>query len=471
MLRLPLLGDWNYEIDDQFYALVGHRLGQGARLYVDIWDRKGPSLYYLYALFDGIGLGPVGYQLAGALATALGAWAIARLAMVCGGGRGAVPAGLAYLVLLQQFGGANGQAQVFYEPLVIACAWSLAARLPLVREGRLDRALLAGFFCAGLAISVKQSAAIEGLFFGLAYCALALGHGAPALRVARHALVLALVGALPLAAWAVWFRMGDGATAFAQALVGSNLARSYMSGGEHAQRLGIAGLELALPVGFAVLGLVSLRRDGARAETLFVGLWAMAATAAVLAYPNLFNHYLLTLLPPLCVLASGLYRRGALGLIALAGLAASILPHATSLDWPTRERAREAEAALARYVAQQADGGRLLVWGQASYLYVLADQAPPSALAFAPHLYDATEAHATGFDQDREISRVLALRPAIVVRQEPLPISVVDDALTGRVDRYLRGCARVRRFTLYDQAGPQVHAVFSGCGKPATKGV
>ncbi|MEJ2457009.1 MAG: hypothetical protein P8Y58_02220, partial [Novosphingobium sp.] len=76
LLHAALLGDWTFEVDDQFYALVGHRLTEGARLYVDIWDRKGPVLYYLYALFAWIWDSPICYQLAAALFCAVGAIAV-----------------------------------------------------------------------------------------------------------------------------------------------------------------------------------------------------------------------------------------------------------------------------------------------------------------------------------------------------------------------------------------------------------
>ena len=53
LIRCPAYGEWNFGIDDQFYALVGDQLRHGELLYVDIWDRKGPLLYLIFA---GIGL-------------------------------------------------------------------------------------------------------------------------------------------------------------------------------------------------------------------------------------------------------------------------------------------------------------------------------------------------------------------------------------------------------------------------------
>ena len=34
-----------------------------------------------------------------------------------------------------------------------------------------------------------------------------------------------------------------------------------------------------------------------------------------------------------------------------------------------------------------------------------------------------------------------------------------------RLEAYVRGCTRVRRFTIYDHNGAQVQAVHSGCGQ------
>ncbi|WP_236710530.1 hypothetical protein [Novosphingobium barchaimii] len=107
LIRCPAYGEWNFGIDDQFYALVGDQLRHGELLYVDIWDRKGPLLYLIFA---GIGLlwpNMLAYQLAATLCAALGAYGANRIAGLIAAPGSALLAGLVYLALLSRFEGDN----------------------------------------------------------------------------------------------------------------------------------------------------------------------------------------------------------------------------------------------------------------------------------------------------------------------------------------------------------------------------
>jgi predicted membrane-bound mannosyltransferase len=71
LLRVPLFGDPVIHSDEQFYLLVGDRLLHGAWPYLDIWDRKPPGLFLLYAAIRLVGgLGIVQYQMVASLAAA-----------------------------------------------------------------------------------------------------------------------------------------------------------------------------------------------------------------------------------------------------------------------------------------------------------------------------------------------------------------------------------------------------------------
>ncbi len=461
--RGGIFGDWNYECDDQFYALVGQRLLHGATLYVDIWDRKGPLLYLIYAGVAWLSRSVIAYQLAALLATVWGGWSIAGIAQRLTDARAGTCAGLAWCLLVLPLGGSNGQSEIFYEPLMIAAAASLLAEHERLAQGRLSLRLIAGFACAGLAITCKQAAAIEVGFFGLVALAIQLRGSAGLGRTLINTTALAFIAALPLALCAGWYWHAGHFDALWQALVTSNLHRGYMPTDERWHRLLTATMLLAVPLGFAVLGAINLRKTVLRDELAFVLVWCLVAIGAILAYPNIYSHYLLTALPPLCVLASGLYRQGKLGLIALAGLALTVLPATGAVKWADRARSRQASQELVAYLRQVTPDHRLLVWGFPSYLYALTSSPPPSPLAFPPHLFDASEAHATGRDQAKDVARILAGRPETVVVQDPLPSSPLNAASVALVQRYTGSCRNLRNFTLYDSAGPQVQKVFSDC--------
>lgn len=464
--RCANLGDWNFEVDDQYFALVGHRMLAGDLLYVDIFDRKGPALYLLYAALAEFGASPVAYQLAGTLAVALAGYGIARIAGLLGAGRGGVAAGVAYCLLMVAFGGANGQTPVFYNPLMVACAWCTISRIELLQRGRIDLRVAIGFAAAGLAIAFKMAAAFEGIGFGIAAIVLLLRGGASPLRIAGIVLLLASLGLLPMLAAAGWFVHTGHFAEFWRAVVTSNFAREYDSANRLA-RIGAAWVSIQPLALVAVCGLVSLRRDGRfGAEAAVVTGWLAIALLAIAAFPTIYSHYLLTLLPPLCVAGAGLYRHARWGTPLALALGATYLVSSGEVHFAERARSRAESARLVAAVREAAPQHRLLVWGFPSYLYVLADARPPSVLAFPPHLFDGYEAGSSGIDEVAEVRRILAARPEAVVVQQPLPSFPLNRRTTALVDAYVAQCRSVDRFALRDNKGPQTQVLYSRCAAP-----
>lgn len=461
--RCANLGDWNFEVDDQFFALVGHRMLAGDVLYVDIFDRKGPALYLMYAALAGFGASPVAYQLAGAVCTALAGYGVARIAALLGAARGGAAAGVAYCLLATAFGGANGQTPVFYNPLLVACAWCTISRIDLLERGRIDLRIAAGFAAAGLAIAFKMAAALEGMWFGIVAIALLLRGGASLPRTAGLGLFLALLGLLPMLAAAGWYAHAGHFAEFWQAVVTSNFARTY-DAANRAARLGAAWLSIQPLVLVAICGLVSLYRDGRFGVAGIVATgWLATALVAIAAFPTIYSHYLLTLLPPLCVAAAGLYRNARWGAPLALALGCAFLFSSGEVNFAERARARAESARLVTAVREATPDHRLLVWGFPSYLYVLADARPPSVLAFPPHLFDGFEAGSSGIDETAEVRRILAARPEAVVVQQPLPSYPLNPRTTALVDAYVARCKLARRFALRDHKGVQTQILYSGC--------
>ncbi|EJL29028.1 hypothetical protein [Novosphingobium sp. AP12] len=463
LIRCPAYGEWNFGIDDQFYALVGDRLRQGDLLYVDIWDRKGPLLYLIFA---GIGLvwpSMLAYQLAATLSAALGAYGVNRLARLIATPGSAMLGGIAYLALLSRFEGDNLEAGVFFNTLIIAAAWLLVSRFALLRQGRIDAGLVLGFLCAGLAIAIKQTAALEGALFGAWAIASLARAGRPPIGTAWRAGILALAGLLPMLSAGLFYWADGHFSELWQAMVTSNFARSYADPAIRLKRVFTMAGMLAIPLLFAGIGLHAQR--GARGEraavSRLVALWALVALALVFAFPSIYVHYAQSALPPLAILCAGYFahRRPIWpGLVAVVGLS---LVLAGTFHLHDRWRARPAAAALVEYVRAVTPEKRLLVWGMPSYLYAKIGADPVSPLAFAPHLYEAREW--TGIDQVAEVRRILAARPETVLAQAPLPSSPLNAAAVRMVEDYTRGCRRSRRFTTYDHNGPQDQVVYSRC--------
>ena len=467
LLRLPVLGDWNWYSDDQFYALVGQRLWAGDTLYVDIWDRKGPALFALYALIAGISRDPLAWQLAAVLAAAAGGCGTYALARLLSAPRGAVMAALAYLALMIRFDGSTGEAAVFYNPLMMLAAWGIATRLDALRAGRLDRRTCTGIAAAGLALAFKPTALFESLWFGGTIAWLLLRAGTPAPRLAARLALLALIGAAPWLLAGLWYALHGHFAQLWQATFISNFHRQNLDGHERLMRcLALLG-QMGLPIAFAGLAEVDRRRRGAPAPAVlpFLAGWCLVAFAGVLGYPNIFTNYALPLLAPVCVLAAGFFQNRGLAPAALAAVVVTSLGFSHVYDLPTRLAARASLAAFERHVVQQTPQRRLLVIGHTSLLYARIGARPPAPLAFPRHLYDGAEAGSSGIDEVAEMRRILAARPETVVIQDPLRADPVNAANLAAVAAYVRKCGAVRAFAMADKDGPVTQTVYSRCAR------
>jgi 4-amino-4-deoxy-L-arabinose transferase-like glycosyltransferase len=112
LTRLAVFGDPVFHIDESWYLLVGQRLSDGARLYVDVWDRKPPGLFFIYAIAAKFSNSIIAYQIMAWLSASLTAFLVARMAARISGPKPALIAAAIYLATLAQLGGAGGQSPV-----------------------------------------------------------------------------------------------------------------------------------------------------------------------------------------------------------------------------------------------------------------------------------------------------------------------------------------------------------------------
>lgn len=464
LVRGPVFGEWNYDIDDQFYSLVGQRMLAGDLLYVDVFDRKGPLLYLIYAGVAAIWSQPIAFQIAATLCAAAGAYAINRITRMVAGAQHGLLAAAAYLALMCFFGGATGQSPVFYNTPMIVAAWAIVDRLPLLRAGRIDAVVVAGIGCASAAIAIKQSAAFESLFFGGFITFHLLRSGASVRRVLAQLALLAGIAVLPWALTYAWYARAGHVPELYQALIGSNLHRQYDSWIGRATRMTILVGQIILPLAFGVLGARRLERETQRRDVLaFVVLWAAAAFLSIAGFPIVYSHYVLPLLPALCILASGYFARGTAGALAFAGTISVALISGHTLDLPQRWKAHRDGAAVVAYVRAVTPHGKLLVWGIPSYLYSQLGVKPPSILAFPAHFYQGDESGVSGLDERAELRRILATRPETVVVQDPILARPLNAPNMAAVARYVRTCPQIRRMMLWDHNGEQPQVIYSRC--------
>lgn len=417
LIRAYDFGNPIVHVDEEWYLLVGDRLLHGARLYVDIWDRKPLGLFALYAairLLPGDGI--LACQLCACLFAAATAWLVWRMGRIAGAGPGgAWLAGAAYIVWLSLFSGRGGQSPVFYN-LFMAGAACLTLRLPaLAARGAVRAIVLNGASAcalAGVAIQTKYTPAVEGACFGLAHLWFLRRAGARWWMVCRAAALWAVLGLLPTALAALYFHAQGSAawSAFWFANVTSITLRHGYPMAKIAARLAGTGAQL-LPL---VACIVLAWRDGQRSGLLWG--WLIAALIAFAVIGAFFDHYALPLLLPLLVIAAGpLGRRRRLAAGVLAVGLALLAFHL--IDKPNRDG-----PGVRRMAAAMRGGtGCPYVFAGDAVLYLFADACLPTRYAFPSSLAYEPERGAIGVDEVAEVRRIMAARPpAVVTLAEPL---------------------------------------------------
>ncbi|WP_343059038.1 hypothetical protein [Sphingomonas abaci] len=441
-----LLRGWDFgnpvlDIDEQWYLLVGDRMVHGAVPFIDLWDRKPLGLFLLFAGFrlipaDGI----VTYQVAAALCAGATATVILTIARRLGAAPvGGWSAGVLYLLTMAVIGGQGGQSPVFYN-LPVALAALLAMRLPRLTADRAVQAIgrngLAACALCGVAIQIKYTAAFEGLFIGLAHLWAIARVRRPGATIG-WTLAWGVAGIAPtLAVAAAYAMMGAGAfQAFWFAnFVSITLRQAYPAGKTMLNLAGLLGQIAPLLIGAGV----TLARIGPRAarhpvHALAIG-WLLAAVIGFACIGTFYDHYGLPLLPPLAALAGWSLGRS-IRLRAFVIVTAMLVFVGERVDMPDDRAAIAPAVALIR--ANTGSGACPYVFNGPAILYYLADRCVPTPYAFPNTLGHAIEGGATGVDEGREVARIMATRPAVVVTLDrpasffnPASLAVVTAALT-----------------------------------------
>jgi hypothetical protein len=413
VIRAPAFGDPAYKIDEQFYLFVGDRILHGSLPYVDIWDRKPIGLFLIYAaarLFGGDGF--VQYQGLATLCAAGTAMCIFAFSRRYAGIAGATIGGLLYLIWVEIAEGGGGQSPIFYNLPMAGAALLLAAPGQARTRPRAFWAML----LVGIAIQIKYSAVIEGVFFGLvaayqAWC-----------RDRRTALVETLLLAVTALAPSLIALGAYAAMGHAEEFWFANFTSIFLRGKTPAEDLSHrAATGLLRLVPFTVCGLASslylLRSDdsaGVRAWLAFLGTWCIAALIGFFAIGVLYSHYILPLFVPFTAAAVPIFRRRPIGPVLL-GLAAW-LPIGTGA-WPqiaTTTRSQRQMAALSALVPAEVTTGCMQMFDGPPILYYLTHACTVSRYPFPDHLSAANEDGAIGVDPAVETRRVLAARPLVI---------------------------------------------------------
>ena len=403
-IRVPLLGSPVAGLDEQFYLLVGERFWQGALPYLDIWDRKPPGLFAIYAAIAALpDDGVLAYQLVATACLAATGWVTCSIARTIAPLPASIAAGAAVVVYGGLLGMGFGEAPIFYDLLIAA-----AVRLLIAPASR--RRDLAAMLLAGVAITIKTSAAFEGAALGLYLVARDWRGGVPASSVVRRAAGWIAVGAAPMVALALGYAAIGGFGAFWFANVVSIFGKT---GGGSAQSVAalVACLIMLAPV--LVAGLGSIRTVPPPQRALLAS-WLAGAAAGFAAIGFFHFHYALPLTVPLAILSARTLvdRRAAAAVLAAVTLyaGASIVTGNT-----LAARDRQDVAALAALVPDDVRSGCLFVYEGPSILYERTHACLPGRYVFPGHFTDPAERGALERPSAMILRDTLRRRPAAIV--------------------------------------------------------
>jgi len=421
-LRIWDFGNPAIHVDEQYYLLVGDRLLHGAVPYVDIWDRKPIGLFLLFAAIRVLpGDGILAYQIVATLFAAATAVIVAAIARRTGANReGALAAAAAYLLLLSLLGGRGGQAPVFYD-LPMAAAAMLTLRLPDLaarhRTGAIVANGAAACLLAGIAIQIKYTAAVEGIFFGCAHLWFLRKTRARLGPITASGLLWLVLGLLPTLVAGGWYAaLGPRAFKvfwFAN-FMSIGLRPGYPAGELVMRLLGIGAQLLPLVICAALGWHLRPRRDVEAGRTNLAYGWLCAAFGGFLAIGTFFNHYALPVTAPLAVVAAGELGRSRRALTATFGLGLLLFGIERIVHHHESGNVRETAALVAR----NSTGGCPYVFVGDTILYHLAHACLPTIYAFPNFLAYTTEEGAIGIDEAGEVARIMDQRPPVVVTSD-----------------------------------------------------
>jgi hypothetical protein len=434
VLRSAMFGDPFAGYDEQFYLLTADRMLHGAIPYVDIWDRKPPGLFLIYAgirLLGGDGI--LQYQLVASLFVAATGWVVALQIRRRFGMGAALAGGALYVLWTGVMGGEAGQSPLFYNlPVAIAALLVLEAVPEIASRRGFQRACGAMALC-GVALTIKTTVIFEACFFGLAL-AIAMWRAAGIARTIPAVLAWMALGALPfLAAIATYLALGH-----FDAFWFANATSAALRHDGWSWKSGWSFLLTLAPLGPLALLALAGQRHAAEPpvtplwERRFLIGWLLAATLSFVAVGYFYHHYALPLLVPLTIagarfLALSPHRR-----LALAVFAFYPAMHQLVLNRALIADDRADAIAIAAAIPARAQTDCMLVFSGPPILYQLGKACLVSKFAFPDHLHMIGEAPAIGIPQTQAVAEALARKPGVIAVDRDLPrerLNPASDAL------------------------------------------
>jgi hypothetical protein len=428
--RMATFGHPDLYVDEAFYFAAGVETLHGAIPYVDVWDRKPPGHFLLYALIAAISDWYPVYQIAAGLFAAATATVIHAAARGFATRSGALMGAILYLLSICLFNGHGGQSAVFYNLFVAASGALVFASLGSFDSAKGGRMLALAMLLAGIAISIKTTAVFEAVFFGLFAATKQFRLSGMSRATLVRIAIWAGLGALPTLLFTAWYAAHGYWDEYWTAMVLSNLRKHDYEIGGLRRFLVLAGMLLP----FALAAIFALARMAGERRTFLAG-WLVAAFIGFVSVPAFYLHYALPLLVPLCITGAGFYERKPFGITLFGLLMFMNLKFFPYFDFAATRYAQGSMDKLVAAVESGKGDGPLLVFDGPPLLYTLTGSRFPTPLAFPNHLHQEAERNVSHIDTLAEVKRILAERPGAIVDRTTSPTNKATTRLVRAYEK------------------------------------
>ncbi|MEJ0012260.1 MAG: hypothetical protein WDM94_06425 [Bauldia sp.] len=438
-VRLPFYAATNG--DEYFFSVIADQWLHGGLPYVATFDIKPPGLFLIFAVVqEFFGASYATFKGMEIVAVALGAGALYAPLKTLATRRLAIWVAILYPVYTLAFEGAAAVNMLLQLPLIIL---SFGAVMSAVRDVATASDRLRYAFLAGLAIGaagmIKQTAVFEAAAVFLAICLF----GERGMRIRMLALFVA-GAAVPAAVFSTYFlavghfgEMFQAVVVLALQRIDDSVASAY--GPDMARYLTFPGaMENALLRSatviflwggalFAVLRLARIRRAVPARMLAISGLWLGAGFLSAAAGRLLCDYYLLTIVPPLLIVAGAFYCYGLdvrpqrAGRAFLASVFAGIAmlgyaEHRTLFDFAKYQAEHDLVSRTADAIRDLglAPADKLLVLNRGLALHVETGARPPSKYFHGTHLLSPFRTPSAD-----PLAEALATNPRFIVLADP----------------------------------------------------
>ncbi len=445
IVRAPYLGDPAADHDEQLYSVIGQGWLAGELPYRDMWDRKPPGLFLIFAAFHWIGgPGPWAFQIPGVIATAAAGIILYKLALRIGTQIGALTGTALFLLNIPLFLLHLGQSETYQLPLLLGSFALMLQSFELTKPRKVLQKLSLAMLLGGVALQIK---------YGILPICVMLGCFAiyrlyrmqwTWIAMAATALLFATLGLLPTLLFAVYFLANGAFWEFFDANFVSIFYRAPMPD-DLASRFRIHMILAAFPLCvFAILGnFEARRRTELRTSNTRYSLltFTVAGFASVLLLGQPYMHYFTPLLPFMCLLAVPFFSYSSSNKLfaAVAVGAAMVTASFDEQVMRTLTHRHSITALTQAIVTNTPEDECLFIFAGPTILYETTNRCIPSRLVYPDHFTNPRERNAMPLDPFEELERVLAKRPAAIVatQDREMTLALFDQEAVARVNQVL----------------------------------